>query len=185
MSAPKGMQLFEGSTLVLGEKTVDVVDEPTPTPTPVPTPTPTPVPTPTPTPVPTPTPTPVPTPTPTPVPTPTPTPVPTPTPTPVPTPTPIGDGPSVEYTVNNWGSGYQVLIKVKNEGTSSVNGWTVKVNKKDVTIDNSWCVSVKEAGNYYVITPMDWNANIAPGNSVEFGIQGVGSVGNVIDITVE
>jgi hypothetical protein len=32
---------------------------------------------------------------------------------------------------------------------------------------------------------MDWNANIAPGNSVEFGIQGVGSVGNVIDITVE
>ena len=183
MSAPKGMQLFEGSTLVLGEKTVDVVDEPTPTPTPTPTTVPTPTPTPVPTP--TPTPTPVPTPTPTPVPTPTPTPVPTPTPTPVPTPTPIGDGPSVEYTVNNWGSGYQVLIKVKNEGTSSVNGWTVKVNKKDVTIDNSWCVSVKEAGNYYVITPMDWNANIAPGNSVEFGIQGVGSVANVIDITVE
>ena len=144
-------------------------------------------PTPTPTPVVTPTPTPEPTPTP--VPTPTPTPVVTPTPTPQPTPTPtvqpVADGLAVDYTINNWGSGYQVLIKVKNEGTSKVNGWTVKVNKNDVKIDSSWCVNVKEEGNYYVITPMSWNSTIEAGATVDFGIQGAGSIGSSVGITVE
>ena len=138
---------------------------------------------------PTPTPTPVPSPTPTPQPTPTPTPVVTPTPTPQPTPTPtvqpVAGGLKVDYTINNWGSGYQVLIKVKNDGTSKVDKWKVKVSKKDVKIDSSWCVNVKEEGNYYVITPMSWNSSIEPGASVDFGIQGAGSIGSSVDCTVE
>ena len=144
-------------------------------------PTPTPEPTPTPTPQPTPTPTPVPTPTPTPVPTPTPTPVPTPTPTPVVTTGAL----SVENTINNWGSGYQVLIKVKNDSTARVDKWTVKVSKKDVKIDSSWCVNIAEEGDFYVITPMSWNSSIEPGASVDFGIQGSGSIGNSVSCTVE
>ena len=92
---------------------------------------------------------------------------------------------SVEYTINNWGSGYQVLIKVKNEGTQNVNSWTLKVDKNDVKIDNSWCVNVKESGNYYVITPMEWNSVIEPGRSVDFGIQGNGSIGTTVGMTVE
>ena len=135
---------------------------------------------PTPTPKPTPTPTPKPTPTPTPVPTPTPTPKPTPTPTPV-----VTGSLKADYTINNWGSGYQVLIKVKNDSTSKVDKWTVKVNKNDVKIDSSWCVNIAEEGNYYVITPMSWNSSIEPGASVDFGIQGSGSIGNTVDITVK
>ena len=94
-------------------------------------------------------------------------------------------GLTTDYTINNWGSGYQVLIKVKNDGKQNVNTWTLKVNKSDVKIDNSWCVNVKESGNYYVITPMEWNSVIEPGRSVDFGIQGNGSIGTSVGITVE
>ena len=103
-----------------------------------------------------------------------------------PEPTPVvTDGLKVEYTINNWGSGYQVLIKVKNDSTSAVDKWTVKVNKNDVKIDSSWCVNIEESGNYYVITPMSWNCVVQPGASVDFGIQGSGSIGTTVDCTVE
>ena len=107
-------------------------------------------------------------------------------PTDTPTPTPVVTGGlKADYTINNWGSGYQVLIKVKNDSTSKVDKWTVKVNKNDVKIDSSWCVNIAEEGNYYVITPMPWNSSIEPGASVDFGIQGNGSIGSTVDVTVQ
>ncbi|SEP80052.1 cellulase family glycosylhydrolase [Butyrivibrio sp. TB] len=103
-----------------------------------------------------------------------------------PDPEPVTGGDlSAEYTINNWGTGYQIIIKVKNDSSQAVSGWTVKVNKSQVKIDSSWCVNIEESGDYYVITPMSWNATIQAGSSVEFGIQGAGSVGSSVDITVE
>ena len=92
---------------------------------------------------------------------------------------------AVEYSINNWGSGYQVLIKVKNDSSARTNTWTVKVSKSDVRIDSSWCVNIAEEGNYYVITPMSWNSTLEPGASTDFGIQGAGSIGTSVGITVE
>ena len=89
-----------------------------------------------------------------------------------------------EYTINNWGSGYQVLIKVKNETTKRAESWTLKVNKNDVGIDSSWNVHITEDGDYYEITPMEWNSVIEPGNAVEFGVQGSSHVGNKVEILV-
>jgi cell division septation protein DedD len=177
MTAPSGMQLFEDGNLVLGEGFVapDPVVDPTPV-----EPDPTPV-DPDPTPV-DPDPTPV-DPDPTPV-DPDPTPV-DPDPTPVdPTPTPSGDV-RAEYSINNWGSGYQVLISVKNDSDSRINSWTLKVNKNDVEIDSSWCVNVKEEGNYYVITPMSWNASLDASGSTDFGIQGSEHISDSIEMIVE
>ena len=110
---------------------------------------------------------------------------PPPTPAHVPAQMPVVDGLKAEYIINNWGSGYQVLIKVKNDSSSKVNTWTVKVNKKDIRIASSWCVNIAEEGNYYVITPMSWNSSIEPGASVDFGIQGNGSIGSTVDVTVQ
>lgn len=90
-----------------------------------------------------------------------------------------------EYTINNWGSGYQVLIKVKNDTTSRASSWSLKVNKNDVGIDSSWNVNIKEDGSYYLITPMEWNSVIEPGNAVEFGIQGSSHVGSQIEILTD
>ena len=103
-----------------------------------------------------------------------------------PDPTPVVTGGlKAEYTINNWGSGYQVLIKVKNDSTATVNGWTVKVKKSEVKVDSSWCVNVAEQGEFYVITPMSWNSTLTPGVSVDFGLQGSGSIGTSVSVTVE
>lgn len=115
-----------------------------------------------------------------------------PDPTPVdPDPVPVDPQPVVtgglkaDYTINNWGSGYQVLVKVKNESSSKANTWTVKVSKSEVKIDSSWCVNITEEGGYYVITPMAWNSVLEPGASVDFGIQGSGSIGTTVNVTVQ
>ena len=94
-------------------------------------------------------------------------------------------GLTTDYTINNWGSGYQVLIKVKNETTSRAESWSLKVNKDDVGIDSSWNVNIKEEGNYYVITPMEWNSVIEPGNAVEFGVQGSNHIGTKVEILAD
>jgi hypothetical protein len=138
--------------------------------------------------VPTPTPTPVPTPTPTPVPTPTPTPVPTVIPTPTPTvePTPVpSNGLAVSTAINNWGSGYQVSIKIENKTGKTVDGWTVKIKKSDVNITNGWNFKVTTNGDYYELTPVEWNSRIYDGSTVEFGFIGSGSVADDIDVTVQ
>ena len=129
---------------------------------------------------------PTPKPTPDPKPQPQPKPEPKPTPQPEPQPTPSAEsGLNVEYNINNWGTGYQVIIKVKNDSKAKVNDWTVKVKKNDVKIDSSWCVDITEDGDYYVIKPMSWNASIEAGASVDFGIQGSGKIGKTIDVTVQ
>ncbi|MBR5636245.1 MAG: RICIN domain-containing protein [Pseudobutyrivibrio sp.] len=111
---------------------------------------------------------------------------PTATPTPQPTQTPATTkGLELTYTINNWGSGYQISYKITNKTGSTVNGWTLKVNKNQVNIGSSWNVNVKTSGNYYVITPVEWNKTIANGASVEFGSQGTGSIGNSFDYEFE
>ena len=97
-------------------------------------------------------------------------------------PDPVEKGITTEYTLNDWGSGYQVLVKVNNESTKRVEGWTVKVNKEDVGIDASWNVNVKEEAGYYVITPVEWNKAIEAGKSVEFGFQGSSHVNSKIEL---
>ncbi len=97
----------------------------------------------------------------------------------------VATGLTTEYTINNWGSGYQVLIKVKNETGKRAETWALKVNKNDVGIDSSWNVNIKESGSYYVITPMEWNSVIEAGNAVEFGVQGSTHVGNKVEILVD
>ena len=50
-------------------------------------------------------------------------------------------------------------------------------------MDSSWNVNVKESGDSYVLTPVDWNSSIPNGGSVEFGFNGSGNVGSIsIDV---
>ena len=94
-------------------------------------------------------------------------------------------GLDLKYTINNWGSGYQVTYKIVNNSGSTVNGWTLKVNKNQVNISQSWNVKVTTSGNYYVITPVEWNSTIPNGSSVEFGSIGSGQIGDSFEYTVE
>ena len=130
-------------------------------------------------------PTPQPTPDPEPTPEPTPDPEPTPEPTPTPDPAPATSGLDLNYTINSWGSGYQVSFKISNSTGSNVDGWTLKVNKNQVNLDSCWNVNVTTSGDYYVITPVDWNKTIANGASIEFGAIGVGQVGDSFEYVLE
>ena len=91
---------------------------------------------------------------------------------------------ALTYNINNWGSQYQVSFKISNNSNADVNTWTLKIKKSDINISSSWCVNVKEEGEYYVITPMSYNSSISKGNSIEFGIQGIGSIGSTINYTL-
>lgn len=86
----------------------------------------------------------------------------------------------LDYTINNWGSGYQVSFKISNNSSSDINGWTLKLKKNEVNIDSSWNINIAESGDYYIITPVEWNKNISKGNNIEFGMIGKGSIGKEI-----
>ena len=90
-------------------------------------------------------------------------------------------GLKADYTISNWGSGYQVSFKITNNTSAKVNTWTLKVKKSELNINTSWNVNIKESGDYYVITPVSWNSAIEKGSSIEFGVQGTGSIGNTIN----
>ncbi|MBQ7148989.1 MAG: endo-1,4-beta-xylanase [Pseudobutyrivibrio sp.] len=95
------------------------------------------------------------------------------------------NGLSLSYSINNWGSGYQVSLKLDNKSGKTVDGWTIKVKKSEVKIDSSWNMTVKTSGDYYVITPVDWNKSVQNGQSVDIGFMGSGNVGNTINFTLQ
>lgn len=87
----------------------------------------------------------------------------------------------LDYSTNNWGSGYQVNFTITNQSLAAVNTWTLKVKKSDIQIDTQWNVNLKEEGDYYVITPVDWNSKIEKGASVSFGVQGSKKINKTIN----
>ena len=100
-------------------------------------------------------------------------------------PAPSANEMELSYSINSWGSGYQGSIKITNSTGSAVNTWKLKLNKNQVNITSSWNVNVSEDGDYYVITPVEWNAALANGQSIEFGFLGNGQTPDAIDYTFE
>ncbi|MBE5965567.1 MAG: 1,4-beta-xylanase [Lachnospiraceae bacterium] len=92
-----------------------------------------------------------------------------PTPTPTPTPPTSGDF-AVDYLQSDWGSGATVTITIKNNGTSTVNGWNLKFtfpgNQK---ITNAWSCSYTQSGASVSIKNDSYNGTIPVGGSVSIG----------------
>ena len=85
---------------------------------------------------------------------------------------PVGQA-SCEYLLNNeWGSGFTANIRITNNSTSLINGWSVSWQYTDGTqIIGSWNANVT-GNNPYTATQLSWNANLPVGQSLEFGFQG-------------
>jgi glucuronoarabinoxylan endo-1,4-beta-xylanase len=81
---------------------------------------------------------------------------------------------SCSYVVtNDWGSGYTAAIRIKNNGTSVINNWNVNWSYSDGTrISNSWNATLSGT-NPYSATGLSWNSSIQPGQTAEFGFQGI------------
>ena len=78
-----------------------------------------------------------------------------------------------EYSVlNDWGGGFQAEIRITNDGTSAINSWAVNWEYTDgSSINNGWNATLSGA-NPYTAAALSWNGDVAPGNSVAFGIVG-------------
>ncbi len=77
------------------------------------------------------------------------------------------------YTVDNeWSTGYTASITVKNDTNAAVNNWSVNWQYANNRVTNSWNANLT-GSNPYTASNVSWNGNIAAGQTVSFGFQGV------------
>jgi mannan endo-1,4-beta-mannosidase len=77
------------------------------------------------------------------------------------------------YQLNSqWSNGFTAAIRIKNTTTTAINGWNVNWQYTDGSkITGSWNATLS-GSNPYSAKNVNWNANIQPGQTVEFGFQG-------------
>jgi xyloglucan-specific exo-beta-1,4-glucanase len=83
-----------------------------------------------------------------------------------------------EYLVTAaWQGGYNAAVRITNNRTSTINGWSVSWTYTDgSTVQGSWNAAVSGTPPTYTATSnQSWNTNIAPGGSAEFGMTVSGS----------
>jgi len=84
-----------------------------------------------------------------------------------------GTGGNCSYVVTNqWGNGFTAAIRIKNNRTTAINGWTVNWSYTDGSLVTSGWSATVTGSNPYSATNLSWNAAIQPGQTVEVGIQG-------------
>jgi mannan endo-1,4-beta-mannosidase len=96
----------------------------------------------------------------------------TPTQVPTATPTPGSGGCTVDYIISDdWGSGATVNVDIINNGSASIDGWTLEWTfPGNQQITNLWGGSYTQSGADISVTSASWNATIgADGGSVDFG----------------
>lgn len=78
-----------------------------------------------------------------------------------------------QYVVTNqWNNGFTASVRVTNDTSSAVNGWSVNWQYSgDNRIVNSWNANFS-GSNPYTASNLSWNGNLQPGQSAEFGFQG-------------
>lgn len=77
----------------------------------------------------------------------------------------------------DWGSGYTAVIRIKNNGSATINDWNVSWNYSDASrVTNSWNANLT-GSNPYSAMGLSWNSSIQPGQTAEFGFQGTKNSG--------
>ena len=85
---------------------------------------------------------------------------------------------------NVWSGGFVINnITVTNTGVTTVDQWqAITTFDKTVTLANGWSAKLTATANQVIATPVNYNAQLAPGASATFGFQGSFS-GNAITAT--
>jgi hypothetical protein len=84
-----------------------------------------------------------------------------------------------EYVVQSeWGSGFVAAVKITNDTTTPINGWSVNWAYTDGSKRTGGWNANFSGSNPYSATNVGWNAKINPGQTAEFGIQGNKGVAN-------
>lgn len=80
---------------------------------------------------------------------------------------------SCRYQITNqWNNGFTAAIKITNNTSAVINGWSINWRyASDNRVSSSWNANVS-GSNPYTATNLNWNGNIQPNQTVEFGFQG-------------
>ncbi|MEQ4303554.1 PQQ-dependent sugar dehydrogenase [Plantactinospora sp. B6F1] len=96
-------------------------------------------------------------------------------PTVPPTSTPPGSGActATYRQVNQWQGGFQGEVTVRNNGTSTLNGWTVRWTfTNGQTISQLWNGTLTASGSSITVRNVSWNGTLGANGSATFGFQG-------------
>lgn len=87
-----------------------------------------------------------------------------------PPPPPSGEAVVSGAVVNDWGSGAQLVVRIHNDGTSTIEGWQLSF-AVPAPVDQLWGGTVIASdGLDLTVENMTWNARIAPDETVEIGL---------------
>ncbi|MFC4147773.1 endo-1,4-beta-xylanase [Micromonospora mangrovi] len=90
-----------------------------------------------------------------------------------PTPPPPTGGCTVTYVPNSWNNGFTADVRVRNDATTAVDGWTVGFAfTAGQRVTNGWNATVTQAGAQVTARNASWNAAVPAGGTVSFGFQG-------------
>src|SRR6188768_3141502 len=68
---------------------------------------------------------------------------------------------------NSWGSGYCANVDIINSGTATASTWVVVLELNQASIYSSWNGTFTGSGSRKTITPVGWNASVAPGTTLQ------------------
>ena len=92
---------------------------------------------------------------------------------------PPGSGCHVSYTPNSWTGGFTANVTVTNNGTATINGWTLTFTfPGDQKITNAWNATAAQSGESVSLKNVSYNATISPGGSQTAGFQGTYAASN-------
>jgi hypothetical protein len=75
----------------------------------------------------------------------------------------------------DWGSGWQATVTISNGGSAAMTSWTVAFDlPAGTTVGNYWDAQLTATGDRHVFTGREFNASVASGGTVTFGMVGAG-----------
>ncbi|MFI0443866.1 glycoside hydrolase family 6 protein [Actinomadura sp. 6N118] len=80
-------------------------------------------------------------------------------------------GCKVDYTVNQWSTGFTASVSLTNLG-DSLNGWTLEWDfAGDQKVTGGWNATFSQSGKHVTVKNADWNTTLATGASINPGFQ--------------
>lgn len=74
---------------------------------------------------------------------------------------------SVDYSTNDWGSGFTANAKITNLGTAAISGWTLTyAYSGNQVLQSGWNGDWSQSGKNVTVKSLDWNKTIAANANV-------------------
>src|SRR5689334_3239723 len=76
----------------------------------------------------------------------------------------------VDYTADDWGSGFGAGVTIANLGSPAIDGWTLTYTYAgNQTLQNGWSGTWSQSGAKITVTSLSWNGTVPAGGKVSAG----------------